>query len=365
MTSRHPGLDRDTVLGVAEGLDLVLISDNEVLIQFGLRSRPSELLRDREVSGLLGRTVGRVLRGPATVGELLAEVRPAQEGEARELLSDLVERGILADARTSPVEQYVRYTFEGEPHLAGGRVAVIGAGPLGARVAQNLARHGLSGLVLLDDRPVDGCWRAYGPLGPDDNHEGTRADLALLKSLGQAARSLDAGLDAAGVEEAVAAADLIVLALEQPDLSTAHLLNRYAIRERKPWLLATIDGNLGMVGPLFLPVETACYNDYRTLAFAATPNRLMARRHREHVLKGRGSGSFFVGLPSYAEIVAGHASLAAVHFLLRGSCFALGRVMVIDFDRMQIDVEDVLKLPRCPVCGTQKSAYRPPFAATT
>jgi len=28
---------------------------------------------------------------------------------------------------------------------------------------------------------------------------------------------------------------------------------------------------------------------------------------------------------------------------------------------MRIDVEDVLKLPRCPVCGPQKNPYRPIF----
>ncbi len=97
LVSRPPDLDTDAVLGVAEGLDLVLISDDEVLIQFGLRSRPSELLRDQDVSGLLGRTIGRVLQGSATVGELLAQARPGQEGDARALLVDLIERGILTN----------------------------------------------------------------------------------------------------------------------------------------------------------------------------------------------------------------------------------------------------------------------------
>ena len=193
----------------------------------------------------------------------------------------------------------------------------------------------------------------------DPKHDGSRADVAVCDALGAGLKALDARIDTAGIERAVTEAEFVVLALEQPDLRTAHLVNRFAIRERRPWLLTNIDGNLGLVGPLFLPVETACYNDYRTLAFAATPNRGMARKHREHLLQHRGTGSFFAGLPSYVEIAAGHASLAIVHYLLRGTCFALGRVMVIDFDRMQIDVEDVLKLPRCPVCGTQKSAYRP------
>jgi bacteriocin biosynthesis cyclodehydratase domain-containing protein len=177
--------------------------------------------------------------------------------------------------------------------------------------------------------------------------------------------SLDAQLDAAGVETAVARSDVTVLALEQPDLRLAHLVNRFCIRNRKPWLLTTIDGNFGLVGPLFLPVHTACYNDYRTLADAATSNPGspgMTRKYHQYILK-RGAASFFPGLPAYAEIVAGYASLAILHFLLRNSCFALGRVLTINFDRMLIDVEDVLKLPRCPVCGGERSASQPPFSA--
>jgi bacteriocin biosynthesis cyclodehydratase domain-containing protein len=362
LTFKTADLDCNSLVGVAEGLDLVLISDDELLIQFGTRSRPSELLRDGDMTGLLGRTLTLVLKGPVTLGELLAQARPGQESEARSLIDDLIGRGILADIRSSPVDQYLRYTFSGEPYLPDCRLALIGAGPLGARIAQNLSSHGIGKLTLLDDRPVNSLWRSLAPFNHGQESDGRRADVALTEHLSLRAECLDAHLDARGLETAVAQADFTVVALEQPDLRTAHLVNRFAIRERKPWLLATVDGNFGLIGPLFYPVETACYNDYLTLVAAATPSPAMARKHREHVLR-RGVGSFFTGLPSYAEIVAGHTSLAVVHFLLRGTCFVLGRVMVIDFDRMRIDVEDVLKLPRCPVCGMQKSAYRPPLPA--
>ena len=121
------------------------------------------------------------------------------------------------------------------------------------------------------------------------------------------------------------------------------------------------EGNFGLVGPLFLPIHTACYNDYQVLAETATPSPAIARKHRQYI-EHRAVGSFFPGLPAYAEILAGFSALAVVNFLLHGTSFALGRVMVMDFDRMAIEVEDVLKLPRCPVCSREKSAYRRPFS---
>lgn len=345
----------DTLLCVADGLDVVVVSADEVLIQFGTRSHPSELLRDSDLSGTIGRIFARLLQGPATQETLLEHVPAVHHAGTCALLAALVDRGILSEPRRSAVEQYLRYTFDGEPSTSPARVGLIGAGPLGFRIAENLARQGLARLTLLDDRLTDRAWEAYVPAGvaPKD---ATRADTAACARL-SGSQSLEGALDSEGVQALVRGMDFLVLALEQVDLRTAHLVNRFAIQERKPWLHVTIDGNLGMIGPLFRPPDTACYNDFCTLAVAGTPSVLMARKHREHMLR-RSRSSFFAGLPSYAEIVAGYASLAAAHFLLRDTSFALGRLTIIDFEQMQIDVEDVLKLPRCPVCGVGKSAYR-------
>lgn len=339
-----------------------------MLVQFGTRSYPSELLRDSDLTGILGRIIGRLLQGPAHLSELLSNLREEDRFEARTLIDDLRQGGILTDDRYSPVEQYLRYTFSDESRLSDRSVSLLGAGPVGAQVAHSLLQHGLGRITLLDDRKADSLWYTFLPLGPEPVGAAGRSVHVILRDRLLAAgysnvESLDAQFDAAGVEMAVARSDFTVVALEQPHLRLAHLVNRFCIRDRKPWMLATIDGNFGLIGPLFLPPHTACYNDYRTLADAATPSPEMARKHRRHILR-RNAGSFFPGLPSYAEIVAAHASLAVVHFLLRDTSFALGRVLMIDFDRMLIHVEDVLKLPRCPVCGTDKSAYRPPLATS-
>lgn len=359
-------LDSNILLGISEGLDLVLISENEVLVQFGTRSYPSELLRDTDMTGILGKLLSRLLQSPITLDDLLSDISPDDRAAVQSLIDDLLLRGILTDIRKSPVQQYLNYTFTGESGLAEYTISLLGTGPLGARLAYSLLQHGIGRMTLLDDRKGDDLWYTFLPFGPRLRTDSDFTNVALRDRLHLAGftnvESLEAQCDAAGIEMAVARSNLMVLALEQPNLHLAHLVNRFCIRDRKPWLLVTIDGNFGLIGPLFLPVHTACYNDYQTLADAATPSPEMARRYHQHILQRRAS-SFFPGLPSYAEIVAGYASLAIVHFLLRNSSFALGRVLTIDFDHMLIDVEDVLKLPRCPVCGGEKSAYQPPFSA--
>ncbi len=367
LENRGADLNPDMLLRISEGLDLILISDNEVLVQFGTRSYPSELLRDTDLTGILGRLTSRLLQGPVKLSDLLLGLRTEAQAEARILISDLLQSGILTDVQKSPVEQYLHYTFTGESRLAERSVSLLGTGPIGVRLAYSLLQHGIGRITLLDDRKADNLWYSFLPLGPNlSSPNGSPTHVILQDRLLAAGytgvESLDVQLDTVGVEAAVTRSDFIILALEQPDLRLAHLVNRFCIRDRKPWLLTTIDGNFGLVGPLFLPVHTACYNDYRTLADAAIPSPEMARRYHQHFLQ-RGARSFFPGLPAYAEIVAGYASLAIVHFLVRNSSFALGRVLTMDFDRMLIDVEDVLKLPRCPVCGGEKSAFQAPFSA--
>lgn len=307
-------------LAVAEGIDLVLLSEDEVLFQFGSRSHPSELLRDADLTGVLGILARRLLDGPLVLDELLAAVREQDRAEARKVVVDLLERGILTDIRRDPVEQYLRYTFEDAQDLdPPAAVSVLGAGTLAVRIASSLALH-----PFAVDRLTDGS-------DPD------------------------------GVRTAAGSSNLLVLALDRPSPGLAHLVNRVCLQARTPWLLATIDGSRGLTGPLFLPPNTACYNDYRTLVEATTPSAPMVRRY-ERWIRANGRQAAFAGLPAYADIVAGFAALAAVHFLCRGRSFATGRQLSIDFERMRIDVEDVLKLPRCPVCGTARSGYRPAFA---
>jgi len=361
------GLDAsDQLLTVSAGLDLVLISADEVLVQYGSRSYPSQLLRDTDLTGIIAEIVNRLFDGPITVDELVEGCGPERREDARGFVVDLLNRGILTRVDRSPIDQYLEYTFSGATGLSDRGVTVFGAGPLGIGIVQSLLKHGVRRIALVDNRLTDAQWGrlTFGQEGHEsDSQRSSVAAQVRLAAAGQdQVRALQVDMDVGGVTTAVGASEFTILAFEQPSLRLTHLVNRVCIQAGQPWLHVTIDGNLGAVGPLFIPVETACYNDYRTLVEAATPSAEMARRYQRHVAR-RGATSFFPGLPAHADIAAGLASLAAVHFLIREASFAVGRVVTVDFDRMMLDVEDVLKLPRCPACGWERSALQPPFSA--
>lgn len=349
-------------LHISSGLDFVLLSDDEVLVQFGTRSRPSELLRDADMTGVIARVVARLLQGPATYAELLAAAGSPRATDTVALVNQLLERGFLTPDDQHPVEQYLRYASGGSTGLSRCAVTLFGCGPIGSRIGESLIQHGVGSIRLIDDRPVDRLWYQFTRSGGDrDRESATTAAEVLTRELqyGNAKVQAIGGQERAGVvDDAIAECDLAILALEQVDLRLAHLVNRFALRRQKAWLHVVIDGDVGVVGPLFEPPYTACYNDFRALATASTPSAGMMNRYRRHIME-RCASSFFPGLPAHADIVAGHATLAAVHRLLGRTSFACGRAMFIDFEQMQIDVEDVLRLPRCPVCKYATSVARP------
>jgi bacteriocin biosynthesis cyclodehydratase domain-containing protein len=359
--------DSEAVLRIAEGLDVVVINDNEVLVQFGSKSYPSQLLRDTDLTGVLGRVFHRFQTGTATRGEMLSAIASEHRDEVVRLLDSLSRQGILVDSDKSPVEQYIAYTFTQETRLTDRSVCLIGAGPLGARIAETLLQHGVGTIKLLEGRQPDAVWRGHPGPGYSSGSTSTRPVQSELRDhlceRGYAGvESYETSPDERALENSITGSDIAVLALEQPDIRLAHLVNRVCIGAGKRWIHVTLDGNLGVVGPLFVPGETACYNDFRTLLDAAGSNPQMSRLYRRYATE-RGAVSFSPGLPAHADIVGGFASLGVVHWLLSSTCYLLGRALVVNFDRMTIDVEDVLKLPRCPVCARWRFAYQPPFSA--
>src|SRR6266511_5800447 len=82
-------------LRIAEGLEAILISDNEVLVQFGSRSHPSQMLRDTELTGILGKIVGRLQEGPAGPVDLLSGIEPQPQTSTVKPYTTLFGKGAL------------------------------------------------------------------------------------------------------------------------------------------------------------------------------------------------------------------------------------------------------------------------------
>jgi bacteriocin biosynthesis cyclodehydratase domain-containing protein len=359
----------DLRLQVSDGLDMILLSPDEVLIQFGVRSEPSEVIRDPGSSGAIGHVVTRLARGPASGKDLVSGLPRDCRQFARQVIELLTTKGYLAVEGTSPTEQYLRYSESRTTSLSEHHVAVIGCGPVGCRVALALLESGVGKITMVDDRRPDRHWtrmfRAAFPSAdalPTDRPVSEIFSSALPADRSSRVRFVPGLFETDVLRRSTADADLVVLALECPSLTLSHRLNRICLERELPWISLTLDGNFGVVGPIFVPPRTACFNCFTALSQAPAGNREMTQKYRRYQ-ESKKAGSFFVGLPSYADILAGHGGHAILRFLLSGSGYLVGRAFVVSFDQLALDLEDIMRLPRCPACGVFDAGHRAAFPA--
>lgn len=130
-------------------------------------------------------------------------------------------------------------------HRADARVLVIGAGRVGAPLAQLLVTSGVGAVDVLDEAPAAAPDTGVGGLDLRD----------IGRSRGEAARERLRTAAPSAPTGPLARADLVVLAPSRPEqLEDA----RSAVPYGTPHLLAEVRETVGVVGPLVLPGRSAC-----------------------------------------------------------------------------------------------------------
>jgi bacteriocin biosynthesis cyclodehydratase domain-containing protein len=347
-------------------LTIIHCGDDEVVIKHGSRSRFTKNIRDEGRTRLLGKILRNVVP-PASLAEL-RERGILKEGDLADsinLVEYLRREGVLVDPGEDPTRLYLDVILGGTQPLATRTVALAGAGSLGSRIAVELARLGIGRLIVLDDRTVENetVDRLYFDLDPGVIRAGRPYVECLQDHL--AARGFGAlevlaePLDSERAMQAVAdRCDFLVVALEVFSARTLHLANSVAIDAGRPWMSVFVDGSEALVGPLYLPGESCCYNEFE-IQHEATLGAMKDDYllYKEALNEEKVDGSHFA-LPPYLGVASGLAVTALLRFLVSGRSFLVGRCNRLDFERLSVDYEEVLRLPRCPACSSSRPGYR-------
>ncbi len=347
-------------------LTIVHCGDDEVVVKHGSRSKFSKNIRDEGRTKLLGRIL-RLVGAPVSLEELTRQglVRESELGDLAKLVAYLRQEGILIDPAEDLRRVYLETIFGGGAPLAARSVAVVGAGYLGSRIAQQLARVGVGQLIAHDRREIGepSIDRLYFNLVP----ESLRAGRPYVECLGEHL----AGLGFDGFEAVVASltdeaalrstmeqADFVIAALEVFSAHTLHLVNSVAIELGKPWISVYVDGSEALVGPIYVPGESCCYNEFEIQQEATLGAMKDDYLVFKEALNGHEVNGSHYALPPFLDAASGIAATGILRFLVSGKSHLVGRTNRVDFERLSVDFEDVLKLPRCPACSSGRPGYR-------
>jgi bacteriocin biosynthesis cyclodehydratase domain-containing protein len=264
-----------------------------------------------------------LMDGARTTSEIVMELDGSLEASAvRDAIGALWERGLLEDGADWPddlgaaEEATARYlTNFGLPAsmvseaLRSTAILCVGDEGFAALVANEFTVHGFS-----------------------------RADVA--------------GGGAAPVGDRLRETDLVVYAETAAGRFAREELNPACLETRTPWMHVSVaPGNHGVLGPLFVPPHTCCYECYRgrVRMNTAAPDELAAVDR--HVADG-GELHAFGGLPAHQRLMADLAVLEALKHVLRyRSPRIYNRLVTVDFLDHRSWEEPVWKYPRCPRCG--------------
>lgn len=318
----------------------VIVSPNKVEFRSGPWSGPAFEIVDDEAENTIERLV-ELLDGTNHKDEILQSFDEADRDEIAQVLLALQEKSILRDT-DSPVDDwranlsgYLSVTDAAEADVESilmSTVSVIGSGTVGQTVARDLADSGIEDLRLwsLDQQPLDEI----------------TSDAPLT------------AFDETTLEETVEQSDFVVLTTDRPYPVIASRLNELAHEQNTPWTMGVVNGMDGQVGPTVYPGETACYECFTARRDALVDSGIEYSQIEQ-------SDRYPSGLHvAFGRVVAGLTTLDVLKQLSSGFGMTTGSVVNVDFFDFEVQSDEVLRMPRCDVCGTPSDRVDAPRHVT-
>lgn len=307
------------------------VDENTIHIRAGPWSGPILTIRDTEHDDTITRLVDLV-DGETHVKEILHVFPDDQTDEVAQALDSLRQQNVIYD----------RPEHEGDdvyPHLAlqsrfrrtererleSQQVLVVTLGEMGAMVAEDLLAMGVGEVAL--HRPTN------DPEGEPDVAQND--DLSLVDDI--------------DLRNAIEAADFVAYTADRRHSELVADINEIAHETTTPWVSAHVFGFDGVVGPAVFPGETACYRCFEERMLSNVANVEGYSNYRDAISEEEDLAA--VGLPSLSRAIAGYLSLDLLHLISYGVGYTAGRIVRFDSMDLSIEINDVLKLPRCEVCG--------------
>ena len=349
-------------------LKFIFCGEDEILVLHGVRSEFNQTIRDEGRSHLLSRVLRR-LTSPTSLHDLQEQkvVGEDELEDVEELLSTLASQGFISPADESPIASYLNAITDENQMFDNNNIClgIVGAGYLGSRVATELAKVGVGHMQVLDDRQIENVAvdQAQFDLLPTYIEKGRPyvecleshlSDLGYdrFKAIKEPYHNQDA------LESLFSDSNFVVATSEVFSSHLFHTMDLAALSAEKPWMSAFMDGSESCIGPIYVPGETCCYNEFEIQSEATLSIQNSEYYTYKEEMSKNGLYSHQFAFPPYASIAAGFVAGTATSFLLSGKSFLIGRCFRINFEKPYVDYEEILKLPRSPISVSMRNGYR-------
>ncbi|CCQ89661.1 hypothetical protein NITGR_150029 [Nitrospina gracilis 3/211] len=151
--------------------------------------------------------------------------------------------------------------------------------------------------------------------------------------------------------------DFLIACQDAPAYSFFEIINSACLEVRKPWLHLAIEGTKALMGPTFIPHQSACYVCYDKRMASNVPDLEIHVAYQKQLAVQPHSGNEGVFQPLWSTL----AAQAAMEVSRNLSGFAppatIGRFYEIPSTSPVTVGHDVLRLPRCPACKPNRPRH--------
>lgn len=244
-----------------------------------------------------------------------------------------------------------RLPSECQRSLEDARVAVLGVGGLGGWSALALACHGIGEMLLVDFDRVElsnlnrQVLYSEADIGRSKAYAAGERLSAFNSSMRIEVREERLDSEAA-VADVIAGADVVIDAVDWPALDIERWVNAACFGAGIPFVAMSHFPPIARVGPFYIPGQTGCY------ACQETGYRRSYPLYDEVVEQQRAKSSPAATLGAACALIGGHVALDIVHYLTGlAEPSSRGASNIFDLRTMEIEREQVVPVPDCPVCG--------------
>jgi len=303
------------------------ISDNAIEFRVGPFIGSKHTIRDSEGEGIVG-DLFNYFNGDMPVSHIVNEFDDDYAEEIQQIIRKLHKNKVLIDVSNKNREDLWFYSIidntiseDQIERLQGKTVGVISRGKMGEMVASDLDRVGVKDIYLKQ-------------LRTDDEQNSAQGGSIISAKM--------------PIPELVSTTDYIVYTDESPGMNIIKKINETAIETKTPITVGQLLGGEAILGPTVIPNETPCFQCLLSRWEIHQTNQMS---YQEYINSSLENHEF--RLAPHARMLAGLVSKEAMIQLLTGHGYVVGRTLDINLLLMDFSTNEVMKMPRCPVCGVQ------------
>ena len=285
------------------------------------------------------------------------------------LLEDAADDEAVPSAERNRFDRQLRYfsevsqggiaPSECQQRLRDSRVAILGVGGLGGRVALELACCGVGELRIVDgdlveisnlDRQIQYDEADIGRCKVDATAAKIRGfnSSIQVEALHRKVESEDA------LAECIVDADIVIAAADWPPYEIEHWFNSACFEADIPYIAMGQSPPIVRVGPLYVPGKTGCY------ACQEIRHKREYPLYEAAVEQRRAKSSPVATLGPPCGVIGGLVGMDVVHHLTGlVEPATLGVSYSIDLRTMEVERHSIVAEPGCPVCSNLQPVPQP------